>query len=171
MTNNNNAYDHFYDRIDKVKNDLRDKYSNYEELLDYAAKAATELHIAKHTYQEFKNALFIREFYVADGSKEELAQFDEGLNNPIYQEFMHMKSHENKIKHSFPNEKRHKENHYYENLVTSEWDKDPSRFSSAEKAADHYVDWLRDEYKVEYEHRTIANWIRAYAKAHSIKLR
>ena len=172
MTDNKNAYEHFYERIDKVKDDLRNKYSNYEELLDYAAKAATELHIAKYEYQEFINGAFLREFLVADRSNQELAQLDERLkDNPIYQEFMHMKSHENKIYHSFPNEKRHAMDSFYKKSVTEDWGKEPSKFGSAEKAAEYYVGLLRDKHKTEYSQRTIADCIRNYAKQKSIRLR
>jgi len=174
MTDNNNPYDRFYDRIDKdkVKNDLRDNYPNYEELIDYAAKAAIELHIAKYTFQEFINAVFFREFLVAGGSKEELAELDERLkDNPIYQQFKAMKSHEEMIKAWNLNKHRHRKAREAKKIVTEAWSKNVSEFPSAAKAGKHYAAVLEKEHDMSFSDIKVRDWILEYAKEKNIKFR
>lgn len=55
-------------------------------------------------------------------------------------------------------------------LATTEWGKDPNRFSSAEKAGLHFADWL-DQRGFSYEPRTVTRWIRDYAKKIGVKFR
>jgi hypothetical protein len=74
---------------------------------------------------------------------------------------------------------RHKETHETQSLVTSEWEKEPSRFPSAEQAGAHFADWLESQKIgrkvkgefVPYQPRTITDWIRKHAKNRGIKLR
>lgn len=172
MADNNNRYVQIYDQKNKVKNDLRDKYQNYEELLEYATKAAIELHITKCTYQEFINASFFREFAVAEGSKEGLEQLDERMkDNLIYQEFMHMQAHDTKMIRSFrAGGNRHKEDKYYKDYVTSDWEKDPQRWPNIAKAVDYYYYELVEKLKnaqssrESYDCRTIKGWLKERAK-------
>jgi hypothetical protein len=55
-------------------------------------------------------------------------------------------------------------------LATTEWGKDPNKFSSAEKAGLHFADWL-DQHGFSYEPRTVTGWIRAYARKIGVKFR
>jgi hypothetical protein len=55
-------------------------------------------------------------------------------------------------------------------LVCHEWEKNPSRFSSVEKAGEHFADWL-DNQGHSYEPRTVRDWIRAYANEKGVRLR
>lgn len=53
-------------------------------------------------------------------------------------------------------------------LVTGDWVEQGYNLS-AEKAGNHYADWL-DEQGLHYEPRTVASWIRKFAKENGIKL-
>ena len=72
---------------------------------------------------------------------------------------------------------RHAENRSIKQMVLDEFDKefaaDRTRFLSAEKAADHFVDWLEDNHgsTAVRSHRTVAGWIRTHAKNCGIKFR
>lgn len=72
---------------------------------------------------------------------------------------------------------RHAENRSIKQMVLDEFDKefaaDRTRFLSAEKAADHFVDWLEDNHgnTAARSHRTVAGWIRTHAKNCGIKFR
>lgn len=72
---------------------------------------------------------------------------------------------------------RHAENRSIKQMVLDEFDKEfaanRTRFLSAEKAADHFVDWLEDNHgsTAARSHRTVAGWIRAHAKNCGIKFR
>lgn len=68
------------------------------------------------------------------------------------------------------NKSRHRGKYEAESKVLREWEKNPSHFSSAEKAGSHYARWLASE-GIEYEPRTVTSWIRAHAKAKGIKFR
>jgi len=172
MSDESNPYDRPHNQFDKAKSNLKERYPDYEKLLDYTTHISIQLHEEKHIFQEFKKAQFARRVLIADKNKEGLKELDErSKHDPIYREFMKQEGHKNLINHVFPNSKRHKNNHYYKVLVTTEWGKNISQFPSAEKAGNFYVDWLRDQYNKEYEPRTVAGWIRDYAKASNIKFR
>lgn len=67
---------------------------------------------------------------------------------------------------------RHRANRAAKELVCAEWEKNTSAFASAEKAGAHFADWLIDGRVMEsIEPRTVAGWIRAYAKKKGIRLR
>jgi len=72
---------------------------------------------------------------------------------------------------------RHAENRSIKQMVLDEFDNEFSanrtRFLSAEKAADHFVDWLENNHGITAvrSHRTVAGWIRTHAKNCGIKFR
>jgi hypothetical protein len=68
------------------------------------------------------------------------------------------------------NKERHAKRDKAKALVLQEWQKDVSRFPSAEKAGSHFADWLEAQ-GYSYEPRTVVTWIREHAKAKGIKLR
>jgi hypothetical protein len=68
------------------------------------------------------------------------------------------------------NEIRHRDNRSAKQFVLDEFAKDPRRFDSGEKAADHFVEVLKQR-GISKSHRTVADWIRAYARANDIRYR
>ena len=68
------------------------------------------------------------------------------------------------------NRLRHQDNNDVKKLVLDAWEKDPSKFASAEKAADHFADALEVN-GTPRSHRTVVDWIRAHAKEKGIRLR
>lgn len=67
------------------------------------------------------------------------------------------------------NKARHAKRNIAIKMVTSDWD-EKGRSLSADKAGIHYADWLNGK-GIHYEPRTIAGWIRKFAKENGIKLR
>ena len=65
---------------------------------------------------------------------------------------------------------RHRDTYEARTLVLNEWAKDPNGFSSAEKAGNHFADWLT-QHDHKFEPRTVIGWIRAYAKEKGIRFR
>ena len=65
---------------------------------------------------------------------------------------------------------RHQENRSIKQSVLDDFAQNSRRFDSAEKAADHYVDQLESR-GIERSHRTVADWIRAYARSNGIRFR
>ncbi|RKP58639.1 hypothetical protein [Pararobbsia silviterrae] len=63
------------------------------------------------------------------------------------------------------NAKRHKKNREAQALVLAEWERDTSRFSSAEKAGQYFETWLSDipGKGFTFSQRTVRDWIRARA--------
>lgn len=55
--------------------------------------------------------------------------------------------------------------------VLTDWVASRDAFPSAEKAGNHYVEWLVKRGHAKYEPRTVTSWIRAYAKENNIRLR
>jgi hypothetical protein len=68
------------------------------------------------------------------------------------------------------NEIRHRDNRSAKQFVLDEFAKDPRRFDSGEKAADHFVEVLKQR-GITKSHRTVADWIRAFARANDIRYR
>lgn len=68
------------------------------------------------------------------------------------------------------NEIRHQENREMKQLVLEQFAINPRQFDSAEKAADHFVDIL-EQRKKPRSHRTVADWIREYARNNGIRFR
>lgn len=70
------------------------------------------------------------------------------------------------------NKLRHAKTTHARTLLTAEWAKNPSQFSSAEKAGNYYADWLESQGIVKsIEPRTVISWIRAHAKQIGVKFR
>jgi len=65
---------------------------------------------------------------------------------------------------------RHRKTREAKERVFKEWEKDPSKFPSAEKAGRHLCDWLARE-GMEYEPRTVIAWIRDHAKRIGVRFR
>lgn len=68
------------------------------------------------------------------------------------------------------NEIRHKPNRNVKKMVLDLFDENPRQYSSAEKAADYYLEVLQKQ-DIERSHRTVADWIRAHAKEKGIRFR
>lgn len=67
-------------------------------------------------------------------------------------------------------EKRHAKSREAEQLVVSEWARNPSAFISASQAAEHFTRWLTENgHKASF--RTVYDWIRKHARQANIKLR
>lgn len=67
---------------------------------------------------------------------------------------------------------RHAKTTHAKEVVIAEWAKNPSQFSSAEKAGNHYADWLVLKRIVKsIEPRTVIGWIRGHAKEIGVKFR
>lgn len=70
------------------------------------------------------------------------------------------------------NKLRHAATTHAKERVTAEWAKNPSQFSSAEKAGNHYANWLKLQGVIKsIEPRTVTGWIRAYAKEIGVRFR
>lgn len=65
---------------------------------------------------------------------------------------------------------RHRDRDHARQAVLTAWEQNPAAFPSAEKAGNHYADWLQDQGK-SFEPRTVTGWIRSHAKDKDIKLR
>ena len=68
------------------------------------------------------------------------------------------------------NNSRHEQNRQVKTRVLKWFEEAPASFASAEKAAKHFCAKLSDE-GIEREQRTVADWIRSYAKQVGIKWR
>lgn len=68
------------------------------------------------------------------------------------------------------NIERHKTRNEARAKAIEEWEKEPSRFRSAEKAGNYLADWL-EQFGYTYEPRTVTTWIREYAKEIGVKFR
>lgn len=68
------------------------------------------------------------------------------------------------------NDVRHEGNRNVRKMVLEDFEKNPRRFSSAEKAADHYLRWLEAQ-NIQRQHRTVAEWIRDRARQMNIRFR
>ena len=68
------------------------------------------------------------------------------------------------------NDSRHEFNRQVKVKVLSWFAEDPAKFPSAEKAAKHFCGILSEE-GIEREQRTVADWIRAYAKDNGMRWR
>lgn len=67
---------------------------------------------------------------------------------------------------------RHAPTNHAKKEVIAEWVKNPSQFSSAEKAGIYYADWLVSHGIIKsIEPRCVANWIRAHAKVIGVRFR
>lgn len=65
---------------------------------------------------------------------------------------------------------RHRKNSEAKAKIIAEWENDRSKFISAEKYGLHLADWLGTQ-GLQYEPRTVTNWIRAHAKQIGVALR
>lgn len=65
---------------------------------------------------------------------------------------------------------RHQKTNEAKNQVIKEWEREPSKFASVEKAGLHFSDLLAKQGK-SYEPRTVSKWIRDYAKTLGVRLR
>lgn len=68
------------------------------------------------------------------------------------------------------NDARHRKTYEAKSKVIRDWEEDPARFASAEKAGLHYTYWLAKNGSM-YEHRTVTGWIRAHAKEIGVRFR
>ena len=69
------------------------------------------------------------------------------------------------------NERRHRKRNNAYQLVTDDWSKRTSDWSSAAKAGEYYVDWLQEQGFDKYRPSTMTEWILKYAKDNDIRLR
>ena len=65
---------------------------------------------------------------------------------------------------------RHAKRNEAQPMVLNEWDKDRTRFSSAERAGDFFADWL-EEQGFKFRQRTVRDWILAHAKKNGVVFR
>jgi len=65
---------------------------------------------------------------------------------------------------------RHKKTYDAKAIVIKEWEKDPTRFPSAEKAGKYFSDWLPSQ-GFSFEPRTVTAWIRTHAQEIGVRLR
>lgn len=65
---------------------------------------------------------------------------------------------------------RHRDRDDARQAVLIAWEQNPTAFPSAEKAGNHFADWLQRQGK-SFEPRTVTGWIRSYAKDKGIKFR
>jgi hypothetical protein len=68
------------------------------------------------------------------------------------------------------NVERHRVTNQAKAIAIEEWNRDRSRFPSAERAGLAISDWLQDK-GFEFEPRTVTGWIRAHAKQIGLRLR
>lgn len=65
---------------------------------------------------------------------------------------------------------RHQKRNEAQARAIQEWEKEPNRFPSAEKAGLYLADWLGPQ-GFQYEPRTVTTWVRSHAKKIGIKFR
>jgi len=68
------------------------------------------------------------------------------------------------------NEIRHKPNRNVKKIVLDLFDENPRQYSSAEKAADYYLEVLQKQ-NIDRSHRTVADWIRERAREKGMRFR
>ena len=68
------------------------------------------------------------------------------------------------------NEVRHQPNRNIKKMVLDLFDENPRQYSSAEKAADYYLEVLQEQ-NITRSHRTVADWIRERAREKGIRFR
>ncbi len=66
---------------------------------------------------------------------------------------------------------RHRKNNAAKQTVTKEWDKNRSKWPSAEEAGAFLATWLTMQGFKKYKTRTVVGWIRAHAKEMGVRLR
>jgi hypothetical protein len=162
------------DNLERVKNSVKEVFppSNYEGLVNYAAKLFIENSLLRNERQDFVNAMFGLEFATAADDQKAREQIKAAFKeNLLFKQVTKKMSLDKQFTTWGSQRVRHKNNYFYRDLVINEWKKEPSRFPSADNAGGHFVDWLRNNHKVEYQQRTVSKWIRIYAKTHGIKLR
>lgn len=94
----------------------------------------------------------------------------ERLREEIRQEIQQEAQIQRRERSEANNDIRHQENRSVKQSVLDDFAKSPRRFDSAEKAADHYVDFLENQ-GIKRSHRTVADWIREYARSNGIRFR
>lgn len=92
------------------------------------------------------------------------------IRDEIKQELIDEEKNQLKQWSSASNEIRHKPNRNVKKMVLDLFDENPRQYSSAEKAADYYLEVLQKK-NIERSHRTVADWIRAHAKEKGIRFR
>lgn len=108
---------------------------------------------------------------------EELKKRDQGAESSLQTiaeqvraEFIEKDIQRRKEQSAARNNVRHEQNREIKARVLEWFAEDPTKFPSAEKAAKHFCAMLSDE-GIEREQRTVADWIRGYAKQAGIKWR
>lgn len=94
----------------------------------------------------------------------------ENLREEIKQEIQQDAQLQRRERSEANNDIRHQENRSVKQSVIDDFSKNPRRFDSAEKAADHYIDFLEQQ-GTKRGHRTVADWIREYARTNGIRFR
>lgn len=107
-------------------------------------------------------------------ARQETAKIPQEEIDKIRAEILNEQKQQRRDELSAKNDLRHGENRQVKNSVLSDFERemaaDKTRFLSAEKAADYYVDWLENQ-NIERGHRTVADWIRGKAKELGIRFR
>lgn len=107
-------------------------------------------------------------------ARQETAKIPKEEIDKIRAEILNEQKQQRRDELSAKNDIRHGENRQVKSSVLSDFERemaaDKTRFLSAEKAADYYVDWLENQ-NIERGHRTVADWIRAKAKELGIRFR
>ncbi len=69
------------------------------------------------------------------------------------------------------NNARHREGYEAKAKVIEEWERDYSKFPSAEKAGQYFSVWLEAQELKKFEPRTVTGWVREHAKKVGVKFR
>lgn len=100
-------------------------------------------------------------------NQENLDNIRKEIQIEMEKEAAHQRSENGRKLNKLSQKKRHKAHA----AVVSDWEKNRTSFSSAEKASHYYFEWLSGNGHQQFEPRTIANWIRDHAKKNGILLR
>jgi len=107
-------------------------------------------------------------------ARQEAAKIPQEEIDKIRAEILDEQKQQRKDELSAKNDLRHGENRQVKNSVLDDFAREmaaeKTRFLSAEKAADYYVEWLENQ-NIERGHRTVADWIRVKAKELGIRFR
>jgi hypothetical protein len=153
--------------IDRVKKELKERYSqsDYEELIEFAAKYFVSDQRRKREMDNFHNAMLGMEFAKADENKEAQKKIEETYkNNSLFEAVMHVNFYAGQFRSWGMNARRHANDRKAKKLVLDWWEHDKSKYRSKTDVVGDYLTklnklGLRPKPKKDYDYETIYTWL------------
>ena len=133
--------------IDRARQALKERYSqsDYEELIEFAAKYFVSDQRRKIEMDNFHQAMLGIEFAKADKNKEAQKRVEETYkNNSLFEAVKHVNFYEGKFRSWGMNARRHASDRKAKELVLSWWQEDKEKSSNKDKMVEVYQKKLRE---------------------------